>query len=102
MKEPKTTGATRRSRAQWRSIIAEWERSGLSQRAFCAESGIRYSSFIHQRHALRQADQEAATVAPTFVEVPLPQDSAPQEARSDSWELELELGAGVVVRLRRR
>ncbi|MDE0421014.1 MAG: IS66 family insertion sequence element accessory protein TnpB [Gammaproteobacteria bacterium] len=83
-----------RTAAQWRSIMARQEASGLTCEAFCAAEGIGRSAFWRWRRRL--ADEEAASAGnggPMFVELP--------GAGAASWDAELELGGGVVLRVRR-
>lgn len=38
----------------WRKVIQEWRGSGLSQRRFCEDRGISFSSFCYWRRRLRE------------------------------------------------
>ena len=49
---PATPKKRRRSRADWRSIIAAQETSGLSIRAFCEQHAIALNSFYKWRGEL--------------------------------------------------
>ena len=84
-----------RTSAEWRSIMARHEASGLSGEGFCEAEGIGRSAFWRWRRRL--SDEDAARTGgdggAAFVEL-----SAAQPA---SWDVELELGAGVVLRVRR-
>jgi putative transposase len=88
----------RRSREQWRQVIAEQADSGLSQSAFCAERGIAYSTFTFWKRKLREAGSPGdGARGMEFVEL------APLEpAVNERWEVELELGSGLTLRLRGR
>ena len=86
----------RRSESEWREIFERFDQSGVTREAFCAEHGIVLSSFIRWRKKLRP-DVGSAPVSvpePVFVELTPQGEASP-------WEVELELGAGVVLRLRR-
>lgn len=48
-------------------MLARYERSGLSQQAFCRRHGVALSTLQYWRRRARQADEASA---PTFVEVP--------------------------------
>ena len=92
--DPKTHKRTQRTAAEWRSIMARHEASGLAGEAFCAAEGIGRSAFWRWRRRL--ADEDAAGAgngAPTFVEL--------AGTGATAWDAELDLGAGVVLRLRR-
>lgn len=83
----------RRTPEQWRGILDEFKASGLDRKSFCERNGLR-------REALRRAELRLGVDAPTkmpFVEV------APLAgAASPAWDIELELGDGLVLRLARR
>ncbi len=86
----------RRSESEWRELFARFDQSGQTREAFCAEHGIVLSSFIRWRKKLRTGVCTAPVVAPdpVFVELTSKHEASP-------WEVELELSAGVVLRLRR-
>lgn len=93
----------RRSAAQWRALVAAFEQSGIARRAFCARHGVSASTFDWWRKRLSaepqglpvsQADSNAL-----FVELSAPIADATRTA--PVWDLELELGTGIVLRLRR-
>lgn len=75
----------RRSRADWERLVAAYEAGDQTRDAFCAEQRISPSSLSYWRGKLREA--------PGFIEL------AP--AKASGWEIELGLGEGVVLRLRR-
>ena len=86
----------RRSESEWREIFNRFDESTLTPEAFCAEHGIVVSSFIRWRKKLRPGLGASSVVAhdPVFVELT-------PEGEASPWEVELALGAGVVLRLRR-
>lgn len=93
----------RRNRREWQSLIARAERSPLSVRAFCAAQGVSTASFYLWRKRL--GGEVARAAPPGFLElVELGRDGGAQEdhCSGGGWELELALGDGLVVRLRRR
>lgn len=65
----------RRGRVSWpkerrEQLLAEYERSGLSQAAFARREGVRYPTFAHWvQESRRGASAEARGVVPRFVEV---------------------------------
>jgi hypothetical protein len=96
---------SRRSEHEWREVFTRFERSGQTQEQFCADQDIVLSSFTRWRQKLRHrppnqsvaASQEIPTVAAAdalFVELS-------SERAEQYWDAELQLGAGVVLRLRR-
>ena len=79
----------RRRPSEWQQLIDEQARSGLSQTAFCAARTVSTTSFQHWKRQL------AATAA--WLDLgPLPERSA-----ATGWDVELDLGDGVCLRLRR-
>lgn len=89
----------RRSRAQWGHLIAEQAASGLSARAFCEQHGLALRTFERWE---RKLNRPARSPTPAFLELPLPEPGATPMPAAPGWELELELGDGTRLRLRRR
>ena len=80
------------SESTWRELIDEWSRSGLGQREFCHRHGVGYSTFGKwKKRILSSGDR----LEPEFIEMKLPPGSAA------GWDVELELGEGVILRVRR-
>ena len=74
--------------------MARYEVSGLAGEAFCAAEGIGKSAFWRWRRRLADEDTEhAGNGGPMFVEL--------SGAGAATWDAELELSAGVVLRVRR-
>lgn len=89
----------RRSAAQWRELIDQQAVSGLSAKAFCDRKAIVYASFIHWRRRLGEALPARASASrrlPEFVELTPPADD---EGEARRWIVELDLGAGVRLRI---
>jgi transposase len=63
--------------AYWAGHIAGWQRSGLSQGAYCRQHGLSQSSLSYWRTRLAKASGKAAAQSVTIVPVPLP--APPQE-----------------------
>ena len=87
----------RRSREEWERLMAEYEAGDVSQRVFCAERDLAYSSFGYWRKRLRGALPADDRQQPELVELPAWPGLAVEPA---SWRLELELGEGIVLRVR--
>jgi hypothetical protein len=83
----------RRDSNEWSSLLVEQGDSGLSQRAFCASKGVSLSSFCAAKRRLGMHLSPVARMD-DFLEIPVRSMSAP------GWEVELDLGDGVVLRLR--
>jgi hypothetical protein len=96
----------RRSRAQWQSLIERAERSPLSVTAFCAAQEVSTASFYLWRKRLSEEaplpQPEPALGAGEFLDLGVLDADAQREDCSGGWDLELALGSGVVLRLRRR
>ena len=88
----------RRTAEQWRSLIAEQADSGLSQAAFCKRKRLSLSTFsLWKRRlsepgelAVRQNEDQATWI-----------DLGQLASSRTGWDIELDLGDGVCLRLRR-
>jgi putative transposase len=94
----------RRSRAQWQGLIERAAHSPLSIGAFCGAEGISTASFYSWRKRLGAVPPGAAVAETTaedgaFLELGVLGGEAAGPA---PWDIELDLGAGLVLRLRRR
>ena len=92
------TTRTRRTADQWRRLIAEQAESGMSQEAFCKHNRLALSTFANWKRRLgSQANaQEQGTAPPsTWIDLGSP------GARNAAWDIELDLGDGICLRLRR-
>ena len=96
---PTTRPQMRRSREQWRDLFTRFEQSGQTRERFCAEHGLALSSFDRWRNKLRRdlPSGEAVVGDALFVEL-TPDAESPASA---SWDVELQLGTGMVLRVRR-
>ena len=77
--------------AEWQRLINEQTDSGQTQAAFCAANGISVASFQNWKRRL------AAEVSP---EPWLELGTLAQQSTS-TWDIELQLGDGICLRLRR-
>ena len=92
------TTRIRRTADQWRKLIAEQEGSGLSQEAFCKQKRLALSTFANWKRRLGiepAAETERSPDASTWI------DLGSLGARSSGWDIELDLGEGICLRLRR-
>ena len=96
--KPEVQRRNRRSREEWCELVARFEASGQTRKRFCAEMGIGESTLRRWCSRLRERTPAAVSQAPVFVELPA-QDKRPGTA-VEPWEVELQLDAGVVLRLR--
>lgn len=92
-----TSGHVRRGEAQWRAILSAFADSGLSQKAFCWREGLALSTFQYWKRRLAKDD-----AAPASESGPAVIDLGALEERPCGWEVEIALGDGVSLTLRRR
>ena len=90
-----------RTKAQWKALLEAFNSSGLTKSAFCKQHQIATGS-LHkwQKHF---ADQAATT---EFIDItaPLAEARSPLTPSKPEghWQVELELGAGVILRVHTR
>jgi hypothetical protein len=82
----------RRSRDEWQRLIEKQAASDQTQVIFCADHGISVASLQNWK---RRLAVPAATPTPWFELGTL------ADAKSTTWDIELDLGDGVCLRLRR-
>jgi len=89
---------TRRSAREWQRLICEQADSGMGQGEFCRQRGLATSSFRNWKRRLEaSASPTEDTIGSAFVEL-----TAREPDTGSDVEVELELGSGVVLRVRRR
>ena len=101
--EPKTTSRkyTRRSESQWRELIENFQGSDLSLEAYCQRHKIAASGFYTWR---KRFESDAVTFRPedTVVDItPELRGASSTQVNSTDWQVELELGRGCTLRIRR-
>ena len=94
----------RRSASEWRALMAQFSRSRETRTQFCERHGLALSTFDRWRSLLRQEPTAVSQTTPSppgalFVEID--EEDKPVTAVSEGWDVELELGAGMFLRLRR-
>ena len=86
----------KRSPDEWQAIVSRFERSAQGCREFCTAENLAPSTFWWWRRKLGRTGSAGGTVdAAVFVELRDDGLAAPV------WDAELELGGGVVLRVRR-
>jgi hypothetical protein len=88
----------RRSAEEWRELFARFEQSGQGREQFCAAHDLALSTFGRWRQRLRQARWVSPAGGDNALFVELAQATPARAA--PPWEVELQLGAGVILRLR--
>ena len=82
----------RRSRDEWQRLIDEQADSGQTQSAFCAARGISVASLQNWKRRLAATD----TAPAQWLEL-----GTLAEVQTPTWDIELDLGGGICLRLRR-
>lgn len=81
----------RRSREEWQRLLDEQESSGQTQAAFCAARGIKTTSLRYWKRRLRgESEPEPWVEMGTLT-----------GKQTSGWDIELDLGEGICLRLRR-
>jgi len=91
----------RRSTGEWHSIIADYKTSDLTQRDFCQQRDIAYSSFTNWLIKFKKltTDFSAENTEPAlFIDVLAKKPSLP--CSENEWDVELVFGNGTVLRLK--
>ena len=87
-------GRVRRTATEWRTVLEEFEASGLSALAFCRREQLSRSAFTRWRQQLAGKGHDEGT----FVELPVRETEGLRTL--ERGELELALPGGVVLRWR--
>lgn len=86
----------RKTRSQWQAIITEFNQSHLPARIFCSDHDLAYGTFAKWRQRFAKPTQEK-TVKGSLIELIQPASPKPE---AEYWQVELELGNGMTLRLR--
>ena len=89
----------RRSEDEWRKLLVRFEHGGQSRKQFCADQGVAVSTFSRWRQRMRLQGHEDAKLSSEAVFVELSSTDAP-DAVASPWDVELQLGKGMFLRLR--
>ena len=92
-------GRIRRSEDEWREVFVCFEQSGQTIEQFCAQQGLALSTFSRWRQRLRSDCRHTTQGSPEAVFVELSRGDAPCAVASP-WDVELQLGNGMFLRLR--
>ncbi len=94
---PKTR--TQRTQNEWKSLVDSFATSGLTKTAFCKKQGIATSCLYRWQKVFAGQSPSA-----DFVDITAPVSTAPPSLPhvdgNPRWQVELELGAGMVLRVR--
>ena len=89
----KNSRRSRRSREEWQQLIQAQQDSGLNQAEFCTQRSISQKRFAHWKRRLQKTQIDQPDTH--WLELP----SVPATSPS-GWEIELDLGQGLRLRLR--
>jgi hypothetical protein len=84
---------SRRTRGEWQQLIEAQQESGLSPAEFCTQRSISQKRFGHWKRRLQKAQNDQADTH--WLELP----NVPATP-SSGWDIELDLGQGLRLRLR--
>jgi hypothetical protein len=87
----------RRNAEQWSGLLDRFEQSGQTLEQFCAEHDLGLSTFGRWRKRLRRQVVPAPKSATDALFVELSRDVS----ASQLWDVELQLGGGMCLRVRR-
>ncbi|MDO9105292.1 MAG: IS66 family insertion sequence element accessory protein TnpB [Methylovulum sp.] len=74
--------------AHWKNHIGTWQSSGLTQAAYCRQSGLNPNAFSSRLHAFRSQDEaESPTLIPVQIQYQLPGAMVLQLAQGHRLEL---------------
>ena len=99
---PKRRHKTQRTKAQRKALIDEYTHSGLTQTAFCKQHKIATSSLHQWRRQFSDKPLSSEFIdisEPLAKIVEVPQAIVEDLPQTPHWQVELELGAGVVLRV---
>ena len=96
---PKQKNRVMRTETQWKALLDEFNTSGLTRSAFCKQHRIATSSLYRWQKALT-----GPSTAAEFIDITEPvvksAPTLPVPGNDSLWQVELELGAGVILRVR--
>ena len=91
-----STRRPRKTRSQWRAIIMEFTQSDSPARVFCENHDLAYGTFAKWRHRFTKPAQQKAEPS-RLIELIQPASPQPE---AQYWQVELELGNSMTLRLR--
>lgn len=99
-KPQSTTHSLRRirRREEWRALLSDYDSSDLSQKAFCELHQLSMSSFYQWKKKLT-----VELPSDNFIDItPQPDENfgEPSAQSSSAYQVELELGNGIILRVR--
>ncbi len=91
----------RRSTDEWNRIIDDYKTSGLTQRNFCQQRDIAYSSFTNWLIKLKKLGMDLSTESrPSTLFIDVSADKPLLPESGNEWDVELAFANGTVLRLK--
>ena len=96
----KRAAATRRTKQQWRTIFSDQEKSSLSTAQYCKKHSLVLSTFYSWQKKI--CDLPLTQSTNDFIEVLVAHFDVQNtfQASTSHWDVELDLGNGVCLRIR--
>lgn len=101
-----TPTRTRRSPDQWQNLIANFDSASQSLTDYCKQNSIAVSGFYYWKKRLAPTtqvnSQKKTKRSSSFIELITPPIAIqhPHDINPASWRLEIELGSGMILRVR--
>ena len=92
---------TKRSASEWRALVKAYGKRACTRAEFCRQQGVAESTLdwwrrkLETRSVKRASSSVVGTPSLDFIDLTL------SRVESPAWDVELDLGAGMVLRLRR-
>ncbi len=91
----------RRTNDEWRRIIADYKTSDMTQRDFCQQRNIAYSSFTNWLMKLKKRGMDLSTESrPSDLFIDVSADKPLFQNEDNAWDVELAFANGTVLRLK--
>jgi hypothetical protein len=95
--QPKLYSA-RKTREEWKHLVADAEQSSIPAVTYCEQQGLSYQSFMKWRSTFRSEENQSKK---QFLEITPNKIKSSPEPCSQGWDVELALGGDIVLRIRR-
>lgn len=96
----KQAKGSQKSLEEWQIFIDQSEESDLTIKTFCHQQGISLSSYYKWRKILQSSSPPSSFINLSDVSSSTSQPPIQKQAVDTHWQVELELGAGIVLRMR--
>lgn len=97
MNQLTTNTQSRRTKTQWQQLLNDFDAGQYNVVEFCKLHQVSCSTFYQWRKKLMDEPKDDA--APLFVQ--MSQSDNLQSSTTPAWDIELELGAGIILRMKK-